>query len=112
MTDASPAAFWLRYTSAALTAWCAFWGPFGAATTLASYAALADGKNLGEPGTTVGHFYVAVLALAGGLVSFLTTRWQWTRMRHSRASDHRNLAIVLLVVGIALAPQPFVSASF
>ena len=111
MTDAAQPALRWQCISAALTAWCAFWGTLGAVTTVVSYAVLLGGVDMEEPGEIARSVYVGLLTLCAGLVSFFITRWQWTRMLDSRASDHRSLAIVLIIVGIAVAPQPFVFVS-
>ena len=104
---ASPA---LRWTSAALTAWCAFWGLQSAVLTIMSYAlswGLLGSEELGE---ATG--FAWLLLLCGGALAIFTTRWQWRRMQDSAAGDHYRLAAVLMVVGIALAPRPFVYAIF
>ena len=41
-----------------------------------------------------------------------TTRWQWRRMQDSAARDHYRLVAGLVVIGLALAPQPFIYFAF
>ena len=106
---ASPA---LRRTSAALTAWCAFWGLQSAVLTIMSYVVLWGMLGSEELGVAAGLAYVGLLWLCGGALAIFTTRWQWRRMQDSAAGDHYRLAAVLMVVGIALAPQPFIYAIF
>ena len=111
MTNAVPAARWLRCTSTALTAWCTFWAIPAAVNTLVSYAVVL-GFNLGRPGEGFGYVYYGLLSLAACLGSFVAAEWQWTRMVHSGVGDHRRLVVGLLIVGVALAPKPFGYVSF
>ncbi len=106
------APIWLRCTSAILTAWCAFWGSLGALSNLAIYVVLWDVVEIGDPGRVGGYIYSGLFLLGACLVSFFTTRWQWTCMRSARSGDHWKLVILLLVLGIAVTSQPFVYASF
>ena len=100
-----------RGATAVLTAWCAFWGVVTAAMCLVYYAALL-GVEIEQPGETAERIFLGVQMALGGFVALLTVRWQWTRMRYAPSGDHRRLAAVLIVIGIALSPQPFVYATW
>ena len=106
---------WLRRTSAALTAWCAFWGLQIAVFTVMTYAVLLWGGGMvgsEELGEVAGLAYVGLLWACAGALAFFTTRWQWRRMQDSAAGDHYRLVAVLVVAGIALAPQLFIYTIF
>ncbi len=116
MSTTTIAPFWLRLTSAALTAWCAFFGTYVAVMSifyqLAIYRIFFGADDHADPGESVGYLYHGLLMLGAAVVAFFTVRWQWSRMRNSVAGDHYRLAGILIFIAIAVGPQLFIYTSF
>ena len=105
-----------RWVSAALVAWCSFWGflmimfPVYAVAMLLILGLRGGGGFGGHGGPPRSEVEVEVpiallswlIWLGSGVFAILMSRLQWRRTRQWSARDHWGLAVAMFVLGIFL----------
>ncbi len=112
MTSDSPAKAWIRCLTVALCGWCGVFGTLTALSALSVYLRMFGPSSYEDSITILIASFTTFGSALAVLVTIPLVVWQWKRMQNCSRRDHLILSVFLVILAVAVGPQPFFYATF